>query len=122
MLCFAVLMARLSVSETGFARIGAVLALVLLGRGIVPATDWPQYRGPATDGSSPDAIAITWATTSPTFVVVAEYVSHQRFQFLCHQPGPRLRDDLASGQQRQPARVLRRGGRDYRRQSLDYAH
>ncbi len=33
------------------------------------ATDWPQYRGPATDGSSPDAIATTWATTSPSFVV-----------------------------------------------------
>jgi hypothetical protein len=45
------------------------LALVLLGRLTAWATDWPQYRGPATDGSSPDAIATTWGTKSPAFVV-----------------------------------------------------
>jgi outer membrane protein assembly factor BamB len=45
------------------------LALVLLGHVMAWATDWPQYRGPATDGSSPDAIATTWATNSPDFVV-----------------------------------------------------
>ncbi len=45
------------------------MALVLLGHVTAWATDWPQYRGPATDGSSPDAIATTWATNSPAFVV-----------------------------------------------------
>ena len=62
-------MAQPSASAANLARLAAVLALVLLGRGVALATDWPQYRGPATDGSSPDAIATTWATNSPTFVV-----------------------------------------------------
>src|SRR5262249_14829907 len=35
------------------------------------ATDWPQYRGPATDGVSPDAIATSWATNNPALVVWA---------------------------------------------------
>jgi outer membrane protein assembly factor BamB len=51
------------------ARAGAVLFLVLVGPALALATDWPQYRGPATDGSSPDAIATTWATNSAGFVV-----------------------------------------------------
>ena len=41
----------------------------MLGQGIARATDWPQYRGPATDGSTPDMIATTWATNSAGFVV-----------------------------------------------------
>jgi outer membrane protein assembly factor BamB len=45
------------------------LGLLLLGQAVALATDWPQYRGPATDGISPDAIAATWATNSPGFVV-----------------------------------------------------
>ena len=69
MLCCSVRMAQPSASAANLARLAAVLALVLLGRGVALATDWPQYRGPATDGSSPDAIATTWATNSPTFVV-----------------------------------------------------
>jgi outer membrane protein assembly factor BamB len=48
---------------------GAVLALMFLGQGAVLATDWPQYRGPTMDGSSPDAMATTWATNSGEFVV-----------------------------------------------------
>ena len=51
------------------ARIGATLGLLLLGQAVALATDWPQYRGPATDGSSPDLIATAWATNSPGFVV-----------------------------------------------------
>jgi hypothetical protein len=62
-------MAQFAAPEASPSRTGAVLALVLLGWGVASATDWPQYRGPATDGSSPDAIATTWTTNSPTFVV-----------------------------------------------------
>ena len=29
------------------------------------ATDWPQYRGPTTDGSSPDPILTTWPSNGP---------------------------------------------------------
>ena len=62
-------MARSTPSEASLARLGAALVLVLLGRGLASGTDWPQYRGPATDGSTPDGIATTWATNSSTFVV-----------------------------------------------------
>ena len=43
--------------------------MVLLGQAVALATDWPQYRGPTTDGISPDLIATVWATNSPGFVV-----------------------------------------------------
>jgi hypothetical protein len=42
---------------------------MLLGQAVALATDWPQYRGPATDGSTPDVIAATWATNTAGFVV-----------------------------------------------------
>src|ERR1035438_6459144 len=61
-------MAQSAASLASPARACAVLALLLLGLGAVSTTDWPQYRGPATDGSSPDAIATTWTTNSPTFI------------------------------------------------------
>jgi len=69
MLCFACFMARSHASKVSVARAGAALALVLLSHEAALATDWPQYRGPASDGSSADAIATKWATNSPTFVV-----------------------------------------------------
>jgi outer membrane protein assembly factor BamB len=69
MLCFAARMARSPASEVSVAHARAVVALVLLAQNTALTTDWPQYRGPATDGSSPDAIATTWATNSPAFVV-----------------------------------------------------
>ena len=47
----------------------AILNLLWLGPTIALATDWPQYRGPASDGSTPDAIAARWATNSPGFIV-----------------------------------------------------
>lgn len=47
----------------------AVLGFLLFGQGIIPGTDWPQYRGPMNDGSSPDPIATVWDTNSPGFVV-----------------------------------------------------
>src|SRR5664279_238333 len=52
-------------------RTGIPLAvgLLVLCRTWAWATDWPQYRGLATDGSSPDLIATAWATNSPGFVV-----------------------------------------------------
>ena len=42
---------------------------MLLGQAAILAAGWPQYRGSATDGSSPDPIATTWATNSPGFIV-----------------------------------------------------
>ncbi|MBI5387511.1 MAG: PQQ-binding-like beta-propeller repeat protein [Verrucomicrobia bacterium] len=36
---------------------------------VASGTDWPQYRGPTSDGVSPDPMATTWATNSPGFVV-----------------------------------------------------
>jgi hypothetical protein len=47
----------------------AILSLCLLGQAIALAADWPQYRGPASDGTTPDAIATVWATNSPGFIV-----------------------------------------------------
>jgi outer membrane protein assembly factor BamB len=37
--------------------------LCLIAPLLVQATDWPQYRGPNTDGISPDLIATNWATS-----------------------------------------------------------
>jgi len=45
---------------------GFVILLVM--RVAAPATDWPQYRGPATDGSTPDTIATTWDSSRSGFV------------------------------------------------------
>ena len=45
-------------------KITTVLSLVALTT--VQATDWPQYRGPLGDGSTPDKIATTWAGTPKT--------------------------------------------------------
>lgn len=55
--------------EVGPACVVPVLVLMALGTAAARATDWPQYRGPATDGASPDLIATTWATNNPGFVV-----------------------------------------------------
>jgi outer membrane protein assembly factor BamB len=62
-------MPEASAREAGSARTGAALGMLLLGQAVALATDWPQYRGPTTDGISPDPIAATWATNSPSFVV-----------------------------------------------------
>src|SRR5437660_4429241 len=45
------------------------MAIALLGfwNGVALATDWPQYRGPTTDGISPDRILTAWPG-SPTVV------------------------------------------------------
>jgi len=55
-------------SETGRARSGAVAWLVLICHAVGLATDWPQYRGPTTDGVSPDPISIHWPAGGPTVV------------------------------------------------------
>src|SRR5437773_11690702 len=34
----------------------------------VVASDWPQYRGPNTDGTSPDLISTNWPVNGPTVV------------------------------------------------------
>ncbi len=70
MICWALSMAK---EASAFRRSGArplaALGLFVLGQAWALATDWPQYRGPATDGSTPDPITTTWATNSPGFVV-----------------------------------------------------
>lgn len=45
-----------------------VAGLVLLAQSSALATDWPQYRGPATDGSSPDPISTNWPVAGPPIV------------------------------------------------------
>ena len=42
--------------------------LILLWHVLAGATDWPQYRGPATDGTTPDPISANWPTGGPTVV------------------------------------------------------
>ena len=46
-------------------RRGATVALFLIGHVFAFATDWPQYRGLATDGTSPDPISSNWGPTGP---------------------------------------------------------
>ncbi len=46
----------------------AAAGLFLLCQAGAWATDWPQYRGPATDGSSPDLISANWPAAGPTVV------------------------------------------------------
>src|SRR5438876_3055238 len=55
--------------RTANGRGGAAAGLLLLCQAVASATDWPQYRGPTTDGISPDPIATSWTTNSPGFVV-----------------------------------------------------
>ncbi len=62
-------MTNASATKAGSSRIRAAVGLLLLGHAVTQATDWPQYRGPMIDGSSPDPIAAAWATNSPGFVV-----------------------------------------------------
>src|SRR5271169_2628993 len=42
--------------------------LFLIWHALAGATDWPQYRGPATDGTTPDPISANWPTGGPTAV------------------------------------------------------
>ncbi len=41
-----------------------ILALAL-ATSLVQAADWPQYRGPAGDGSTPDKISLQWPSGGP---------------------------------------------------------
>ena len=51
----------------GYVRGGAAW-LLLLWPALGLATDWPQYRGPTTDGASPDRVLTVWPTNGPTVV------------------------------------------------------
>jgi hypothetical protein len=42
-----------------------VVAVVILCHAVGLATDWPQYRGPTTDGTSPDAMSTQWPVNGP---------------------------------------------------------
>jgi outer membrane protein assembly factor BamB len=50
-------------------RVSSVVGLLLLCGFTGLGMDWPQYRGPTTDGVSPEPIATIWATNKPGFVV-----------------------------------------------------
>src|SRR5436309_9591125 len=55
-------------SEVRHARKKAFLGLLLFCHALALATDWPQYRGPTTDGISPDPISVNWSSNAPTVV------------------------------------------------------
>jgi outer membrane protein assembly factor BamB len=44
------------------------IGLLLVVYATAFAADWPQYRGPTTDGISPDLIATNWPASGPTVV------------------------------------------------------
>ena len=62
-------MTSIFAAQARHARRAVALGALWLGQVLAAGTDWPQYRGPATDGTTPDLIATTWATNSPGFVV-----------------------------------------------------
>jgi outer membrane protein assembly factor BamB len=43
-------------------------AILLLGPLLGLAADWPQFRGPSTDGISPETISTTWPVSGPGLV------------------------------------------------------
>lgn len=45
------------------------LVCLLMAGSAAWGSDWPQYRGPATDGTTPDLIATTWDTSRSGFLV-----------------------------------------------------
>src|SRR5439155_4326695 len=61
-------MADAFASKAGDVCRGAVLCLLFTFPAIAPATDWPQYRGPNSDGISPDLISVNWQSNGPTVV------------------------------------------------------
>src|SRR5438105_15683072 len=62
--------------NAGNGRGEAAVALLLIAQAVALATDWPQYRGAATDGTSPDPIATNWGTTAPAVVWRNQSVSN----------------------------------------------
>src|SRR3989442_3336124 len=56
------------VTQAGICRKAVAGGLFLLCQALASATDWPQYRGPTTDGISPDLIATDWLAKPPTVV------------------------------------------------------
>jgi len=55
------------------ARVLLLVGFLLQGIAVAFGTDWPQYRGPNSDGISPDPISRVWRTNSPDFVVWANH-------------------------------------------------
>jgi len=54
-------------NERAAVLVGGLLLLLLWGEAIL-AGDWPQYRGPTTDGISPELISTTWPAAGPALV------------------------------------------------------
>lgn len=57
-----------STPRAGKGRRRTVLGVLLMCHAVAFATDWPQYRGPTTDGISPDPISTNWPANGPTVV------------------------------------------------------
>jgi len=55
-------------SEVRHAQKKAFLGLLFCCNAVALAVDWPQYRGPTTDGISPDLISTNWPATGPPVV------------------------------------------------------
>jgi len=51
--------------NAGNGRREAAVALLMICHAVAVATDWPQYRGLTTDGTSPDPISSNWGPTGP---------------------------------------------------------
>ena len=104
------------------ARTLMVAGLLFLAPAIAWATDWPQYRGPATDGSTPDAIATTWATTNAGFVVWTNMSLTNGFSSFAVSQGRAFALISKDDGERQPAGVLCGGGRGHRHEPLGDPH
>src|ERR1035437_6450661 len=57
-----------STLRAGNGRRRTVLGLLWMCHAVAFVTDWPQYRGPTTDGISPDPISTNWPANGPTVV------------------------------------------------------
>jgi outer membrane protein assembly factor BamB len=64
------------IPNVGHGRRATAVGLLLLWQVIALGTDWPQYRGAATDGVSPDPIATNWGPTGPPVVWRNQSVSN----------------------------------------------
>ena len=54
-------------ASAGRKLLGLILPIGIL-TALCFADDWPQYRGPTTDGISPDPISINWPSKGPIVV------------------------------------------------------
>jgi len=58
----------MSVFKVKTAQWATTIAIFLIWQMAALATDWPMYRGPTTDGISPDPILTNWPTNGPPVI------------------------------------------------------